>query len=283
MIIHVPFRFELIQGYPLPIAHQVLCQIIYQLALHNDNRACIAGSHALQQVMKEMGRTTFRSNDVDVFTTLYFTPENMRSLERKFEKQCTNHFFTVDRIMESKSRVDGMRQIWNLVIMQIRRLGNVTEVQRVDPPVQIIVLDEERPCDLRPDDSGFAGEVVDRFDISVCKCVIPNLLRLNHVVTMSRSDILNWEMEYDLRKLKSTNNAWNRLLKYSTRGFKLSRLRFDSGQVIHMVDGIIRIFEQGNQLLANEVVANSLCDSMDNIESVSILSTDENSDTDIAF
>jgi hypothetical protein len=233
--------------------------------------------------MKEMGRTTFRSNDVDVFTTLYFSAEDMKSLEWKFEEQCTNYFFVVNKIMESSSRVDGMRQIWNLVVTRIHRVGNVAELQIVDPPIQIIVLDNELPRDLQPNDHGFAVEVVDRFDISVCKCVIPNLFRLNCVVAISRSDILNWEMEYDLRKLKSTDNAWKRLLKYATRGFKLSRLRFDNSQVIHMVDGIVRIFDQGNQLLVNEAVANSPYEPIDNDESISVLSTEENSDTDIAF
>jgi hypothetical protein len=148
MIIHIPFHFQLIQSYPLPVAHQKLCQMIYQLALHNDERACIAGSHALQQVMKEMGRATFRSNDVDVFTTLYFAAEDMKILERKFEEQCRDYFFCVDKIMESRSRVDGMRQIWNLVVMQIQRISNIAEVQTVDPPIQIIVLDNELPHDL---------------------------------------------------------------------------------------------------------------------------------------
>jgi hypothetical protein len=283
MIIHIPFHFQLIQSYPLPVAHQKLCQMIYQLALHNDERACIAGSHALQQVMKEMGRATFRSNDVDVFTTLYFTAEDMKILERKFEEQCRDYFFCVDKIMESRSRVDGMRQIWNLVVMQIQRIGNIAEVQTMDPPIQIVVLNNELPHDLRSNDHGFAVEVVDRFDISVCKCVIPNLFKLNRVLAISRSDILNWEMEYDLRKLKSTDNAWKRLLKYSTRGFKLSRLRFDNSQVIHMVDGIVRIFERGNQLLENDTIATPSYEPMDNIESVSILSTDENGDLEIAF
>ena len=120
----------------------------------------------------------------------------------------------------------------------------------------------------------------------MCKCAIPNLFELNRAVAMSRSvilDIVNCEMEYDLRKLKSTDNAWNRLLKYANRGFKPSRLRFGNSQVIHMVDGIIRIFEQGNQLLANETVANTSYESIDDVKSVAILSKDDNSSIDIAF
>ena len=176
-----------------------------------------------------------------------------------------------------------MRQIWNFVVMQIQCVGNIAEIQAVDPPIQIIVLNNELPHDLQPNEHEFAVEVVDRFDISVCKCVIPNLFKLNCVLAVSRSDILNWEMEYDLRKLKSTDNAWKRLLKYSIRGFKLSRLRFDNSQVIHMVDGIVRIFERGNQLLENDTIATPSYEPMDNVESVSILSTDENGDIDIAF
>ena len=88
MIIHIPFRFRLVPGYSLSMAHQKLCQMIYQLALRNDERACIAGSYALQQITKDMGRSTFESNDVDVFTTLYFSVEDMIIFEHKFDELC---------------------------------------------------------------------------------------------------------------------------------------------------------------------------------------------------
>jgi hypothetical protein len=96
-------------------------------------------------------------------------------------------------------------------------------------------------------------------------------------------DIINREMEYDLRKLKSTDNAWNRLLKYASRGFKPSRLRFGNSQVIHMVDGLIHIFERGNHILSNEAVGNTLYEDIDDIESVAVLTEDKNSSINIAF
>jgi hypothetical protein len=246
MIIQIPFCFCLVLGYSLSVAHQKLCQMIYQLALRNDKRARIAGSYALQQVMKDMGQTTFESNDIDVFTTLYFSVEDMVIFERKFDELCDDSYIIIDRLMDSYSRVDGMRQIWNFAILGIKRVGNLVELQRVYPPVQLIVVNKELPRNLQLNDHRFAKEVIDRFNISVCKCAIPNLFELNRAVAMSYSvilDIINCEMEYDLRKLKSTDNAWNRLLKYASRGFKPSRLRFGNSQVIHMVDGIIRIFE----------------------------------------
>jgi hypothetical protein len=286
MIIHIPFRFRLVQEYSLSTAHQKLCQMIYQLALRNDERACIAGSYALQQITKDIGRTTFESNDVDVFTTLYFSVEDMIIFERKFDALCDDSYIIIDRLMESYSRVDGMRQIWNFAIVGIKRVGNIVRLQRVYPPVQLIVLNNELPRNLQLNDREFAKEVVDRFDISVCKCAIPNLFELNRAVAMSRSvllDIVNREMEYDLRKLKSTDNAWSRLLKYVARGFKLNRLRFGNCQVMYIVDGIIRIFEQGNQLLPNKTVANTFYESIDDIESVPILIEDDNSSIDMAF
>jgi hypothetical protein len=93
MNLHIPFRFHLTPNCSLPISHQIFCQILYQVALHNRQRACIVGSFALKQLMTQMNRTSFNHNDVDVFTTLYFTEEDMNILERKFEQNCTEHFF----------------------------------------------------------------------------------------------------------------------------------------------------------------------------------------------
>ena len=118
-------------------------------------------------------------------------------------------------------------------------------------PLQIIVLNNKLPIDLRPDDYGFAVKVTDRFDISVCKCVIPNLLQLNEVVAMCRSDIQFWEMEYDMRKYKQSKISWKRIVKYASRGFKMTKLRFGENRVINLVDGNFCLFVSGNQLLSN--------------------------------
>ena len=197
MKVHIPFQFRIVQGHSLPIQHQILCQIIYQIALANDKRACIAGSYALDMIMKEMGRNSFRPNDVDIFTTLYFTEEDYDKIKRKFSKECTNYLLCFDKRFESRSRVDRMRQVLNVTIQYNAYLDQVTQI---DPPLQIIVIDNELPVYLRPDDIGFANDIVERFDISICKCIIPNLLRLNEVVAMCRSDIQFWEMEYDMQK-----------------------------------------------------------------------------------
>jgi hypothetical protein len=102
--------------------------MIYQLALRNNERACIAGLHALQQVMSKLGRTSFKSNDVDIFTSLYFDDKNIKILEQKFQQLCSDHLFMIDKLLESRSRVDGMQQIWNIEIFGLQRTGNVSEV-----------------------------------------------------------------------------------------------------------------------------------------------------------
>ena len=71
------------------------------------------------------------------------------------------------------SRVDRMHQIWNLKIAKIWYLDNI---QEIEPLLQIIVLDNKLPIDMLSNDNGFAVDVIDRFDISICKCMIPNLL-----------------------------------------------------------------------------------------------------------
>jgi hypothetical protein len=182
--------------------------------------------------------------------------------------------------MESRYGVDKIRQIWNVRIVRVWYLDHATEI---GPPLQIIVLNNNLPEDPQPDDCAFAINTVVRFDISVCKCVIPNLLALDKILTMSRLDIVNWEMEYDMRKFKSVEIVWKRILKYSARGFKLCRLQFGDQRVIHLVDGNIRIFAGGNQILSNET---SSCISMERTETVSNISlpsSDENNDVDTAF
>ena len=126
----------------------MVCQMIYQLALRNNERACIAGSHALQQVMNELGRTSFKSNDVDIFTSLYFDDEDIKILEHKFQELCSDHMFIVDKLLESRYRVDGMRQIWNITIFGLQHRGNVSEIINIDPPFQVIVLGNEMPIEL---------------------------------------------------------------------------------------------------------------------------------------
>jgi hypothetical protein len=110
--------------------------------------------------------------------------------------------FIIDKLLESRSRVDGMQQIWNIAIFGLQHTGNVSEVQSIYPPLQIIVLNNKLPIELHPDDHGFAVSVVECFNISVCKCVIPNLFRLDQVVAMSCSNIINREMEYDMHNFK---------------------------------------------------------------------------------
>jgi hypothetical protein len=272
MKVHIPFRFCISEGHPLPKQHQILCQIIYQIALANDERACIAGSHALEMIMKEMGRNSFTPNDVDIFTTLYFTDEDYDKIKRKFSKECKNHFLFFDKRFESRYRVDRMRQVLNVTIKYKGYLDHITQI---DPPLQIIVLDNELPVDLRPDDIGFANNVVDRFDISICKCVIPNMLRLNEVVAMCRSDIQFWEMEYDMRKFKKSETSWNRIVKYATRGFTLTKLRFGENRVINLQDGNLRVFVGGNELLSNVTEDNFVVDPNEYDGNISVSSIDE--------
>jgi hypothetical protein len=283
MIIHIPYRFQISEGYSLPKSHQMLCQMIYQLALRNNERACIAGSHALQQVMSELGRTSFKSNDVDIFTSLYFDDENIKILEHKFQQLCSDHLVMTNKLLESRSGVDGMRQIWNIEIFGLQRTGNVSAVRSIYPPLQVIVLNNELPIELRPDDHGFAVSVVERFDISVCKCVIPNLFRLDQVVAMSRSDIINWEMEYDMRKFKRTKLAWKRIVKYADRGFKLCRLRFEDNNVIRMVDGTVDIVTRRNRSLTNDTMIHPLYGLIPNIDDVSISTDELSEDYETAF
>jgi hypothetical protein len=102
--------------------------MIYQLALCNNKRACIAGLHALQQVMSELGWTSFKSNNVDIFTSLYFDDKNIKILKQKFQQLCSNHLFMTNKLLESRSRVDGMQQIWNIAIFGLQHTGNVSEV-----------------------------------------------------------------------------------------------------------------------------------------------------------
>jgi predicted DNA-binding transcriptional regulator len=102
--------------------------MIYQLALRNNERACIAGLHVLQQVMSKLGWMSFKSNDIDIFTSLYFDDENIKILKHKFQQLCSDHLFMIDKLLESRSRVDGMQQIWNIEIFGLQHTGNMPAV-----------------------------------------------------------------------------------------------------------------------------------------------------------
>ena len=82
--------------------------------------------------------------------------------------------------------------------MKLQRMGNVSVIQDVDPPIQVIVLDNDPFTTAQPSDYRFVVDVINRFDISVCKCAIPNMLSLEQAITTSRSDIVFQEMEYDM-------------------------------------------------------------------------------------
>ena len=136
MNLHVPFHFRVYPSSSLPKLHQVLCQMLYQTALQNNKRACIAGLYALELVIKQMGRTSFHSNDINIFTTLYLSKEDLEKIETKFSQVFNDHICFTDKLFESRSRVNRMRQIWNLKIAKIWYLDNI---QEIEPPLQIIV------------------------------------------------------------------------------------------------------------------------------------------------
>jgi hypothetical protein len=100
---------------------------------------------------------------------------------------------------------------------------------------------------------------------------------------MSYLDVVHWEMEYDMQKFKTVEIAWKRILKYSARGFKLCKLRFGERKVIHLVDGNIRIFIRGNRVLSNKTTSYSSMEQTEDIERVSMSSSNESNEIDATF
>ena len=101
------------------------------------------------------------------------------------------------------------------------------------------------------------------------------MVRLNKVVAMCRSDIQFWEMEYDMRKFKKSETSWNRIVKYASRGFRLTKLRFGENRVINLLDGNLRVFVGGNQLLSNVMEDNFSVDPNEYDGNVSVSSIDK--------
>jgi hypothetical protein len=78
--------------------------------------------------MSKLGWMSFKSNDVDIFTSLYFDDKNIKILKHKFQQLCSDHLFMIDKLLESRSGVNGMQQIWNIAIFGLQCTGNVSEV-----------------------------------------------------------------------------------------------------------------------------------------------------------
>ena len=78
-----------------------------------------------------------------------------------------------------------------------------------------------------------------------------------------------------MQKFKKSETSWNRIVKYASRGFRLTKLRFGQNSVINLVDGNLRVIVEGDQLLSNVTENNDCDDPNEHDGNVSISSIDE--------
>jgi hypothetical protein len=93
----------------------------------------------------------------------------------------------------------------------------------------------------------FVDEILENFDISVCKCAILDPLAMDNVYTLADGDIKNKVLEYYLRNFKNASDMENRLGKYTKHGFNLDRIRIGRKVIVEASIGYMRMFTDYKQ------------------------------------
>jgi hypothetical protein len=219
---------------------QYLCQAIYQLAKENGKFACIAGSFPLTEILKQKGITSFKSNDVDIFTTLSLNNREIREMVGIVEAQTRDSFIEWRNNpnlsdFENYSTKGNLRGVTDFRIRtKLNQDGWHGSSCYKGFKIQLIsIVDNMSSIDSQNETStDFATRTINLFDINICKCAIPNLFEMRNITTPSISDILTHKMEYDMRRFASAEVMWNRITKYLNRGFTFIAIRFDDNKII---------------------------------------------------
>ena len=219
---------------------QYLCQIIHQIAQINEELTCIAGSFPLTEILHQKGLPVFTSNDVNIFTTLELTDQDIkqtvRIIKRHAKDSVIEWYNNTDRSIDGcGSMVPNLLSVTDFYIhdrLQTNTRGKAREGYKLQ---LISVLDNVSRTDFsKLNNRSFSIRTMQNFDISVCKCAIPDVFKASTIITLALADITAHQMEYDMKKFTATDITWGRLSKYTSRGFVLFAFRFDDDKSIRM-------------------------------------------------
>jgi hypothetical protein len=230
---------------PLPFCygHSMFYQFWYQYCKDEGESFVLAGSAALQQRMADLDKASFVPNDVDFFTSARFKQMDVHKKIEEFN-MCQDKYKielqqTMDRSTGSLYYKKGIHSVWNFKLTQY--LGNKWYAPVMFPSPQIICM---KTCWYRGRDTlKFVDEVLDGFDISVCKCAIINPIDMKIIYSQADGDIKNKVLEYDMRNFVNAGDMQRRLTKYIERGFNIDRIRLERKVIIEADDaGGMRVF-----------------------------------------
>lgn len=235
---------------PLPFCygHSMFYQFWYQVCKQEGDSIVLAGSSALERrMMDHHGSSAFQPNDVDFFTSAHLKNLDVFKRVDEFNDIQSEYVLEVVDVQLSKTvphyYKNNVHSIYNFKLSQ--NLGKNWCTPLVVPSPQIICMETSRYGGR--DLNRFVDEILENFDISVCKCAILDPLAMDNVYTLADGDIKNKVLEYDLRNFKNASDMENRLGKYTKRGFNLDRIRIGRKVIVEASIGYMRMFTDYKQ------------------------------------
>lgn len=235
---------------PLPFCygHSMFYQFFRKICKDQGDSIVLAGSSALERrMMDHHGSSAFQPNDVDFFTSAHLKQGEVFERVKEFNKIQSEYTLDVVQIKLPHTypqyHNNGIHSIYNFRLSQ--NLGVNWCTPLVLPGPQLICMKTSRygGRDLKR----FVDEVLDSFDISVCKCAILDPLAMESVYTLADGDIKKKVIEYDLRNFTSADVMTERLEKYTERGFDVDRIRMGRKVIVEASVGYMRMFIDYNQ------------------------------------
>ena len=200
------------------------------------SRLVIAGSFPLTHYLEENNCPFhFIHNDIDVFveqTHYTSSPIKLKSLLQDVAdfvgvtavvRSITS--FQVETLVETHVERSHYDNIFHLKgILYLMKVQLYTDGQSIDAPIQFIIMQKQG---WRSDWGDF---IVERFDISICKCYMhPQYLTVVwHSSVKLDLPIRDYDLEVTVQEFAV---IWTRITKYHQRGFRLRSIKWSCSPV----------------------------------------------------
>jgi hypothetical protein len=198
-------------------------------------------------MIEHHGSSTFEPNDVDFFTSAHLKDHDVFECVREFNNIQSDYNLEVVQVKLhhtcSQYYKNGIHSIYNFRLQE--NLGKDWCKPLVLPGPQLICM--KRSVYGGRDLNRFVDEVLENFDISVCKCAILDPLSMETVYALADDDIRKKVLEYDLRNFKNAGLMEKRLRKYTERGFDIDRIRIDRKVIVEASVGYMQMFTDFRQ------------------------------------
>jgi hypothetical protein len=213
---------------PFKQAHSTFYQFMIQLCNYQKKFIVLAGSAALDQEIRRIHFTTIEPQDIDFFTSLYVTEEEMNDVMVALNYLDDEYYYEADRNPcpedQTYRKMSRIRDVWNFTVRSKDEDDELGEV--LTPPIQLIVIDVPLTRCYPRGLKDFTDDVLSLFDINICKCALlsPDFCPV-YATPSAQFGLVDKLMEYDLRRFNRSKVMIRRIQKYLKRGFKLTRMR----------------------------------------------------------